>query len=71
MPAADPLLLDTHTLLWYYLTNPSLSASARSAIEDPSNIILVSAASRQDGQDSTGQVQPNVEQEGQEAVDLR
>ena len=39
------LLLDTHTLIWYYLTNPSLSSTARTAIEDPANTILVSAAS--------------------------
>lgn len=39
------LLLDTHTLIWFYLTNPNLSAAARAHIEDPANRVLVSAAS--------------------------
>jgi PIN domain nuclease of toxin-antitoxin system len=39
------LLLDTHTLLWFYLGDPQLSATARSLIEDPANEKLVSPAS--------------------------
>jgi PIN domain nuclease of toxin-antitoxin system len=39
------LLLDTHALLWHYLDDPQLSATARAAIADPANQILVSAAS--------------------------
>ena len=39
------LLLDTHTLIWYYQTDPKMSASARSLIEDPANTVLVSPAS--------------------------
>ena len=39
------LLLDTHTLLWSFNGDPSLSAEARRVIEDTSNEIFVSAAS--------------------------
>ena len=39
------LLLDAHTLLWWLADDPTLVASARSAIADPANDILVSAAS--------------------------
>ena len=39
------LLLDAHTLLWWLADDPTLEASARSAIADPANDILVSAAS--------------------------
>jgi PIN domain nuclease of toxin-antitoxin system len=39
------LLLDTHTLVWFYLTSSNLSAAARTAIEDPANTVMVSAAS--------------------------
>ena len=39
------LLLDTHTLLWYYATDPDLSQIARALIETPGNQVLVSAAS--------------------------
>ncbi len=39
------LLLDTHTLLWWLLGRPELSASARAVIADPSNEAFVSAAS--------------------------
>ena len=38
-------LLDTHTLLWCFNGDPSLSSRARKVIEDGSNEILVSAAS--------------------------
>ena len=31
------LLLDTHTLLWFFTTDPKLSAVAKTAIEDPAN----------------------------------
>jgi PIN domain nuclease of toxin-antitoxin system len=39
------LLLDTHTLLWFLTNDPSLSARARTAIENPENVSFVSAAS--------------------------
>jgi PIN domain nuclease of toxin-antitoxin system len=39
------LLLDTHTFLWFCQDDPSLSASAKALIEDPSNRKLVSLAS--------------------------
>ena len=39
------VLLDTHTLLWFVLDDPSLSATAKAAIEDPTNHKLVSIAS--------------------------
>ena len=39
------LLLDTHTLLWFYLGDPQLSAAARLLIEDAANTKLVSPAS--------------------------
>ena len=39
------LLLDTHTLLWFYLGDVRLSAQARQTIEDPGNDKLVSPAS--------------------------
>jgi len=38
------LLLDTHALLWWWADDPQLSASARAAMSDESNQILVSAA---------------------------
>jgi PIN domain nuclease of toxin-antitoxin system len=37
------LLLDTHSLLWYYFGDPKFSATARAAILDPQNETLVSA----------------------------
>ena len=40
-----PLLLDTHALLWWLLDSPELSTSARVAIADPAQRVLVSAAS--------------------------
>ncbi|WP_437284984.1 type II toxin-antitoxin system VapC family toxin [Sorangium sp. So ce406] len=39
------LLLDTHVWLWAVLTPERLAAAARQAVEDPHNIILISAAS--------------------------
>jgi PIN domain nuclease of toxin-antitoxin system len=38
-------LLDTHTLIWWMTTDPHLSRSARTLIEQESTISLVSAAS--------------------------
>ena len=39
------LLLDTHTLLWYTLSDPRLSGTAKTLILDASNEILISPAS--------------------------
>jgi PIN domain nuclease of toxin-antitoxin system len=39
------LLLDTHTLIWWVAGDAALSATARDAIGNPDNEILVSAAS--------------------------
>ena len=39
------VLLDTHTLLWWLDGDRRLSRKARTAIEDPSTVVLVSAAS--------------------------
>ena len=39
------LLLDAHTLLWWLADDPTLSRSARAAIRDPMNDVLVSAGS--------------------------
>lgn len=39
------LLLDTHALLWWWTDDPKLSATARQAIADAENQVLVSAAS--------------------------
>jgi PIN domain nuclease of toxin-antitoxin system len=39
------LLLDTHTVLWFYLADPQLSAAASAAIIDPANEKWVSPAS--------------------------
>lgn len=38
------LLVDTHVLLWWLADDPRLSATARSAIADPANLVAVSAA---------------------------
>ena len=38
------LLIDAHALLWWLDDDPSLAAEARSAIADPLNEVLVSAA---------------------------
>ncbi len=40
-----PFLLDTHTLIWWWLADPKLSAAARGAIESEDNRIIVSAVS--------------------------
>jgi len=37
------LLLDTHTVLWWFSDDPRLPATARTAIADPGNQLLVSA----------------------------
>ena len=39
------LLLDTHTLLWWWTNSPELSPRVRELIEDEENEVLVSAAS--------------------------
>ncbi len=39
------LLLDTHALLWCWSNHPALSQSAREAVSDRGNDVLVSAAS--------------------------
>ncbi|MBF0142416.1 MAG: type II toxin-antitoxin system VapC family toxin [Magnetococcales bacterium] len=39
------LLLDTHALLWWFYGDPRLSETARLAIADEDNTVLVSAAS--------------------------
>jgi PIN domain nuclease of toxin-antitoxin system len=39
------LLLDTHTLLWYALGDPRLSATAQALIVDATNDVLISPAS--------------------------
>jgi PIN domain nuclease of toxin-antitoxin system len=38
------LLLDAHALLWWLTDDPDLADGARSAIADPANDVLVSAA---------------------------
>lgn len=37
------ILLDTHAFLWWMENNPTLSKQARKTIEDPNNIVFVSA----------------------------
>jgi PIN domain nuclease of toxin-antitoxin system len=39
------LLLDTHALVWWWLDDPRLSATARAAIASTANIVCVSAVS--------------------------
>ena len=39
------LLLETHTMLWFFWDDPQLSAVAKGLIEDPANRKLVSVAS--------------------------
>jgi PIN domain nuclease of toxin-antitoxin system len=39
------ILLDTHLLLWWLESSPSLSAEARELIADPQNTVFVSAVS--------------------------
>jgi PIN domain nuclease of toxin-antitoxin system len=38
------LLLDTHTVLWWFSDDPRLAMAARKAIADPTNRLVVSAA---------------------------
>ncbi|MFH1763329.1 MAG: type II toxin-antitoxin system VapC family toxin [Gemmatimonadota bacterium] len=38
------LLLDSHAFLWWLADAPELSRSARAAVADPANMVLVSAA---------------------------
>jgi len=39
------LLLDSHALIWWLENSPRLSAAARAGVADPTNEVLVSAAS--------------------------
>lgn len=39
------LLLDTHTMLWFFWDDPRLSATAKALIEEPNNRKLISIAS--------------------------
>jgi PIN domain nuclease of toxin-antitoxin system len=39
------VLLDTHAVLWWFADDPALPPQAEGLIDDPSNIVLVSAAS--------------------------
>lgn len=39
------LLVDTHAVLWWLSDDPGLSATARDALADPANDVLVSTAS--------------------------
>jgi PIN domain nuclease of toxin-antitoxin system len=39
------LILDTHTILWFFWDDPQLSDAAKAVITDPGNRKLVSAAS--------------------------
>ncbi len=39
------VLLDTHTLIWWYLDRPELSRTADAILRDEANIAMVSAAS--------------------------
>ncbi len=39
------VLLDTHTILWFWWDDPSLSANAKAIISDPANQKFVSIAS--------------------------
>ncbi len=41
----NDLLLDTHTMLWFFWDDPSLSARAKTLIEEPGTRKLVSVAS--------------------------
>ena len=38
------LLLDTHTLIWFFESDPQLSENAKSLIEDPNNQNFFSVA---------------------------
>ena len=39
------VLADTHALVWFALADPRLPATARTVLEDPANVVLVSPAS--------------------------
>jgi PIN domain nuclease of toxin-antitoxin system len=39
------LLLDTHTLLWWFVDDPALPRPVEAVVDDPANVVLVSAAS--------------------------
>ena len=39
------VLLDTHAVLWWFADDPALPRRAEALIDDPSNAVLVSAAS--------------------------
>lgn len=39
------VLLDTHTVLWWFADDPALPTQTEALIDDPSNTVLVSAAS--------------------------
>lgn len=39
------VLADTHALVWFALTDPRLTATARAVLEDPANEVFVSPAS--------------------------
>ena len=39
------ILLDTHAFLWFYWDDPRLGAMARSLIEDPLNVVMLSLVS--------------------------
>ncbi len=39
------VLADTHAIVWFALTDPGLSATARAVLEDPANEVFVSPAS--------------------------
>jgi PIN domain nuclease of toxin-antitoxin system len=39
------LLLDTHVLLWFVWNHPNLSATGRTLMTDPNNMLFLSAAS--------------------------
>ena len=41
----NALLVDTHALLWWLADDPGLSATAREALAEPANDVLVSTAS--------------------------
>ena len=43
--SAVKLLLDTHAVIWWMCADPRLSATAREAVRDPENDLLMSAAS--------------------------
>ena len=52
------LLLDTHALIWFYQTDPKMSAAALALILDPANEKLVSPASYWETAIKIGQQRP-------------